>query len=190
MSQRGLQGGIGLSLGGGKSGARRFSELMEGLEKKGINIRGLSARQLSDLFIPPHGGNPQTDTRLRSSQTPARLSSTLINRGSSVDPASIWRVKPQSYSMDLRQSALLRLLMRLQAINIPVRKMPCPRSLKLSSRRSFSHMCARSLQSSIRKSFGCGVWITQKIWLNDRNILGLSLMILCTNDWRQEFLTN
>jgi hypothetical protein len=59
LAQRGLQGGIGLSLGGGKSGARRIAELMESLGEKGIDIRGLVARANSPIrFIPPHGGNP------------------------------------------------------------------------------------------------------------------------------------
>ena len=59
LAQRGLQGGIGLSLGGGKSGARRIAELMDGLSEKGIDVRGLVARANSPIrFIPPHGGNP------------------------------------------------------------------------------------------------------------------------------------
>jgi hypothetical protein len=59
LAQRGLQGGIGLSLGGGKSGARRIAELMESLSEKGIDVRGLVARANSPIrFIPPHGGNP------------------------------------------------------------------------------------------------------------------------------------
>ncbi len=59
LAQRGLQSGIGLSEGGGKTGARRISELMERLAEKGINIRGLIARANSPVrFTPPHGGNP------------------------------------------------------------------------------------------------------------------------------------
>jgi hypothetical protein len=59
LAQRGLQGGIGLSLGGGKSGARRIAELMESLSEKDIDVRGLIARANSPIrFIPPHGGNP------------------------------------------------------------------------------------------------------------------------------------
>lgn len=59
LAQRGLQGGIGLSLGGGKTGARRIAELMESLADKGIDVRGLVARANSPIrFIPPHGGNP------------------------------------------------------------------------------------------------------------------------------------
>ncbi|QPQ55574.1 P63C domain-containing protein [Allosphingosinicella flava] len=59
LAQRGLQGGIGLSLGGGKSGARRIAELMTSLAEKGVDIRGLTARVNSPIrFIPPHGGNP------------------------------------------------------------------------------------------------------------------------------------
>lgn len=59
LAQRGLQGGLGLSLGGGKGGARRIAELMGGLAEKGIDVRGLIARANSPIrFIPPHGGNP------------------------------------------------------------------------------------------------------------------------------------
>lgn len=59
LAQRGLQGGIGLSLGGGKSGARRIAELMDSLAEKGIDTRGLTARVNSPFrFVPPHGGNP------------------------------------------------------------------------------------------------------------------------------------
>jgi P63C domain len=59
LAQRGLQGGIGLSLGGGKSGARKIAELMAGLAEKDIDVRGLVARANSPIrFIPPHGGNP------------------------------------------------------------------------------------------------------------------------------------
>lgn len=58
LAQRGLQGGIGLSLGGGSRGARRIAELMESLAEKGIDIRGLIARVNSPIrFIPPHGGS-------------------------------------------------------------------------------------------------------------------------------------
>src|SRR5689334_24208093 len=59
LAQRGLQGGIGLSEGGGKRGARKIAELMEGLAEKGIDVRGLIARANSPIrFIPPWGGNP------------------------------------------------------------------------------------------------------------------------------------
>lgn len=59
LAQRGLQGGIGLSEGGGKSGARKIVELMERLHGKGIDVRGLVARANTPIrFIPPHGGNP------------------------------------------------------------------------------------------------------------------------------------
>jgi hypothetical protein len=57
LSQRGLQTGIGLSEGGGKSGARRIAELMDQLEGKGINTNNLSARANSPIrFILPGGG--------------------------------------------------------------------------------------------------------------------------------------
>lgn len=59
LAQRGLQSGIGLSEGGGKGGARKLVALMENLDKKGIDTRGLIARANSPIhFIPPHDGNP------------------------------------------------------------------------------------------------------------------------------------
>lgn len=59
LAQRGLQSGIGLSEGGGKSGARKITELMERLAEKGLDVRGIIARANSPIrFIPPHGGNP------------------------------------------------------------------------------------------------------------------------------------
>lgn len=58
LAQRGLQSGLGMSEGGGKSGARKIVELMNRLHEKGIDIRGLVARANSPIrFIPPHGGN-------------------------------------------------------------------------------------------------------------------------------------
>jgi P63C domain len=59
LAQRGLQAGIGLSQGGGKTGARRIVELMSELSERGVDVRGLLARANSPIrFIPPHGGNP------------------------------------------------------------------------------------------------------------------------------------
>jgi hypothetical protein len=59
LAQRGLQSGIGMSEGGGKSGARKIAAFMARLAEKGIDVRGLVARANSPiLFIPPHGGNP------------------------------------------------------------------------------------------------------------------------------------
>jgi len=59
LSQRGLQGGVGLSLSGGKTGERRIAQLMEFLSEKGIDVRGLIARTNSPIrFLPPHGGIP------------------------------------------------------------------------------------------------------------------------------------
>jgi hypothetical protein len=56
LAQRGLQLGIGLSEGGGRSGARRIAELMASLEQKGINIRDLVSRVNSPIrFLPPLG---------------------------------------------------------------------------------------------------------------------------------------
>lgn len=59
LAQRGLQSGIGLSEGGGYSGARRLAELMRSLEDKGLDTKGLIARLNSPIrFVPPHGGQP------------------------------------------------------------------------------------------------------------------------------------
>jgi len=56
LSQRGLQGGIGLSRSGGSGGARRVAALMDYLASKGIDTRDLSSRVNSPiLFIPPTG---------------------------------------------------------------------------------------------------------------------------------------
>lgn len=44
LAQRGLQSGIGISEGGGKTGARRIAELMVSLAEKGVDVRGLVAR--------------------------------------------------------------------------------------------------------------------------------------------------
>lgn len=57
LVQRGLQSGIGLSEGGGRGGARRLAVLMTSLEKKGIDINGLTARVDNPIrFIPTNGG--------------------------------------------------------------------------------------------------------------------------------------
>ena len=59
LAQRGLQSGIGLSEGGGKSGERKIAGLMQRLADKGIDVKGLVVRANSPIrFIPPHGGNP------------------------------------------------------------------------------------------------------------------------------------
>lgn len=59
LAQRGLQSGIGLSEGGGKSGERKIASLMARLADKGVDVRGLVARANSPIhFMPPHGGNP------------------------------------------------------------------------------------------------------------------------------------
>ena len=59
LAQRGLQSGIGLSEGGGKSGERKIAALMDRLAAKGIDVRGLVVRANSPIrFIPPHGGYP------------------------------------------------------------------------------------------------------------------------------------
>ena len=63
LAQRGLQSGIGLSEGGGKSGERKIASLMQRLADKGIDVRGLVARANNPIrFIPPHGGNPAAVT--------------------------------------------------------------------------------------------------------------------------------
>ena len=59
LAQRGLQSGIGLSEGGGKSGERKIAALMQRLADKGIDVKGLVVRANNPIrFIPPHGGNP------------------------------------------------------------------------------------------------------------------------------------
>src|SRR5258708_9477427 len=59
LVQRGLQGGLGLSEGGGKRGARKIVGFLESLAGKGIDISDLIARDNNPIrFIPPHGGNP------------------------------------------------------------------------------------------------------------------------------------
>lgn len=59
LAQRGLQGALGMSQGGGRGGERRIVTLLARLEKKGIEINDLIARANSPIkFIPPHGGNP------------------------------------------------------------------------------------------------------------------------------------
>lgn len=57
LAQRGLQGGIGLSEGGGKRGERKIVELMEKLNEKGIDVKGLVVRANSPIrFFTPQGG--------------------------------------------------------------------------------------------------------------------------------------
>lgn len=57
LSQTGLQTGIGLSGGGGTSGARKIVELMVQLDGKGIDTKDLAARADSPIqFILPGGG--------------------------------------------------------------------------------------------------------------------------------------
>ena len=58
LSQRGLQGGIGLSRSAGKSGARRIAQLLASLDAKGLDTSELTARVNHPVrFMPPHGGN-------------------------------------------------------------------------------------------------------------------------------------
>lgn len=57
LVQRGLQAGVGMSMGGGRSGARRLTEFLLALENKGIDISDLVARVESPIkFTPSHGG--------------------------------------------------------------------------------------------------------------------------------------
>jgi len=57
FSQRGLQAALGLSQGGGKSGARRIVEFMLSISSKGIDDRGLAVRADSPIrFVLPRGG--------------------------------------------------------------------------------------------------------------------------------------
>jgi hypothetical protein len=58
LSQRGLQGGIGLSRSGGKAGARRVAQFLTSLQVKGFETSELVARVNHPIrFVPPHGGN-------------------------------------------------------------------------------------------------------------------------------------
>ena len=58
LSQRGLQTGLGMGLGGARTaGARRIGEFVEGIGSKGINIKDLMVCTSSPIeFQPPHGG--------------------------------------------------------------------------------------------------------------------------------------
>ena len=59
LSQRGLQSGVGLGVGGSKQqiGAPRISEFIGSLEKGGIDTKDLTARLTSPIeFQPPRGG--------------------------------------------------------------------------------------------------------------------------------------
>lgn len=57
LSMRGLQGGIGLSGGGGKHGERKIVQIMANLAEKGIDVRGLVVRANSPIrFTLPNGG--------------------------------------------------------------------------------------------------------------------------------------
>ena len=59
LSQRGLQSGVGLGVGGSKQqiGAPRIGEFIGSLEKRGIDTKDLTARLTSPIeFQPPRGG--------------------------------------------------------------------------------------------------------------------------------------
>ena len=58
LSQRGLQSGVGLGVGGSKQriGAPRIAEFIESLKKKGIDTKGLAARLNSAVEFQPVGG--------------------------------------------------------------------------------------------------------------------------------------
>ena len=58
LSQRGLQSGVGLGVGGGKQkiGAPRIAEFIDALTGKGINTKGLAARLNSAVEFQPVGG--------------------------------------------------------------------------------------------------------------------------------------
>lgn len=59
LSQRGLQAGIGMSLSGGSAGEQRIVTFIDSIEKKGVVIKGLSARIRNPIqFIPTSGGRP------------------------------------------------------------------------------------------------------------------------------------
>lgn len=57
LSQRGLQGGIGMSRSGGSGGEQRIAKMMDVLEEKGLDTKDLAARIKSPIeFCPPTGG--------------------------------------------------------------------------------------------------------------------------------------
>ena len=57
LSQRGLQTGIGMSIGGGSAGEQRMPRFIDSIAEKGIEINDLTARIRNPIkFIPPGGG--------------------------------------------------------------------------------------------------------------------------------------
>jgi hypothetical protein len=59
LSQRGLQSGIGMSIGGGSAGEQRMPRFIESIAAKGIDVKDLTARSRAPIkFIPPGGGPP------------------------------------------------------------------------------------------------------------------------------------
>ena len=56
LSQRGLQSAVALGTGGGQGGARRMTEFLGTLSKRGLEIKDLMARMVSPVeFQPPKG---------------------------------------------------------------------------------------------------------------------------------------
>ena len=119
LAQRGLQSGIGLSEGGGKSGARRIAELMANLAEKDIDVRGLVARASCrfDLFRRT-AEIRQMVTKRQSCRMFAPFSLRLTSRASLASIVSIWPLRRPSYSMASLQSELLRSLTRPPATRI------------------------------------------------------------------------
>ena len=58
LSQRGFQGGLGMSEGGGKGGARKVSSFLESLDNKGIDVKDLMVRANSPIEF--RGGSGKT----------------------------------------------------------------------------------------------------------------------------------
>ena len=59
LSQRGLQTGIGMSIGGGSFGEQRMPRFIDSLCQKGIDISRLAVRIRTPIqFRPPNGGRP------------------------------------------------------------------------------------------------------------------------------------
>ncbi len=57
LSLRGLHGGIGMSIGGGRDGERKLAALLGTFQGKGLNINDLLASVNSPIkFRPGHGG--------------------------------------------------------------------------------------------------------------------------------------
>jgi hypothetical protein len=58
LSQRGLQGGMGMSLSGSRAGEQRMAVFVDSVAAKGIPVKDLPARTRNPIrFVPSGGGN-------------------------------------------------------------------------------------------------------------------------------------